>query len=671
MQSNLIVLTGSGVNRKNIVIPSGALFHGFENAKKGTPSFLNHDYHRLIGWVTPISLVINQGLSLLIGSTFFPETREECEIINDRAINYLSEHLYVDEEVKNSFLVSLKSRHNVEEVINIGTAIIAIGKNILRIEYPELFLNEDEDGLIGIDILKHEHGGIFSYKDILVFPNKKFRRSCSLRNNLNEEFLTYYSNIRGNFSKKISIDDSIIGLKSSLTYAVELDFWWGPKFSKDIMTIEDGVTRHGADIESGLRNIIGIDYVDFRWSTNKEDKKVFECEEVVNIPSYGISEERYGCKYTHAIFPQSSICEHVDGAIRIYSDIELIEREESDLAKSGKNTEYQKLWRIDGEIQSELFMKLCHYYYRSNTLVSEYFCDESDERIKKNNPQASVHKPYSKVIGSFKDIIVSCGFTHMQNANKADRYISGQLSFDSQRFTDYSVVDLKKIFARKSLLFTEENCLVVDYQDVITNIPPIYHCGLNCFSNAKDTIECIKDYLIILNNDNLLRIASFTVACETNDEENEFVYFSYCGSIEDILEFFNKCNPLPNDYQEIKIWCGVTEEYTRENKELFNHNGDILDFVLNNGMLYFSREFFDSYEIQHEQGNLLVKFPEPIESNFSFATVVKNVECTNCNSDYFLCNCIALENSKPTKIKEFETIGFFHTDRSAFSHPAS
>ena len=47
----------------------------------------------------------------------------------------------------------------------------------------------------------------------------------------------------------------------------------------------------------------------------------------------------------------------------------MIERLETDISKSGKKSNYQKLWRIDGEIEISVWKELLNDYFRDNRLV--------------------------------------------------------------------------------------------------------------------------------------------------------------------------------------------------------------------------------------------------------------------------------------------------------------
>ncbi len=62
-----------------------------------------------------------------------------------------------------------------------------------------------------------------------------------------------------------------------------------------------------------------------------------------------------------------------DGAIRLYSDEQILQRWEVNINKAGKNTTYTKLFRVDGKLELLDWKKLCILYYKGNPLLFEYF----------------------------------------------------------------------------------------------------------------------------------------------------------------------------------------------------------------------------------------------------------------------------------------------------------
>lgn len=158
---------------------------------------------------------------------------------------------------------------------------------------------------------------------------------------------------------------------------------WGPKFSDDLSSIPLAVIWHVADERQRLFS--GISRTEFCWG-RLSDGKVFEAEELRDFPTEGNNtSEKYSCRYVHSMVDKDlGNVVHADGAIRSYPMEKYIERLDTDLAKANRNTEYSKLWRVDGELSIKTWKKLISDYFRDNMLVGEYLGANSDfsEKLK-------------------------------------------------------------------------------------------------------------------------------------------------------------------------------------------------------------------------------------------------------------------------------------------------
>lgn len=660
MATNLVPLAITGPNRKNVSISPQALYNIFLASRHGTPSYINHDYHRLFGWVNPSCMMVNGGTSILYGCLFRPANKEEEEDLKRRASDYMKKAYAVDRHAGDKFVSSLRCCEKVKDIRNIDTSLIAIGSNIVYEEFPELAEKVDKDGLIDTSILKYLGRGVFKYECKLLYPDRRFRRSCSLANNLNLEFLEYFMSIeRADGKKKIALDPDIIGDMSTLRLSLEMDYWRGPKFNDDIMTIQDGVTKHALREGSLARDMNGIDSMEFRWSVNGEKKKVFECEELPSTETLGLGKEEYGAKYMHGIFPESEACEHVDGAIRQYDMLKFIERGENSLEKSGRNTEYRKLWRMDGRIPARVFKNLCHYYFRSDPLVEEYFqgvrCDSSEDGKKDGCV------PLPPVIGEFDDLIITVGFmAHLTACGK--RLIVPQWKWNGRYFADFATIELIKLFKRTNLEFCAEKLELVDWRDMIFNLPPIIHAGDNSFADAHDTLKIVVQYLNILCPESL---ASFTLICRPQELDGEGMFFSFCGNTANILEFVTETGGLPQDFGSVGEWLGKAEEFGAKRNEKFHRTRSILDFLHNHGIVEFPRVDAPCVGFEMERGAISAKLTKPPAAPITTAMVVKAARCENCGGDYLECPCVANENNMLIYVNDTELFAVIYTDRSA------
>ena len=112
MHFRKVVLTGSGVNKKGDMLPVDVLFNTLEFACEGVPSFINHDYHKLYGWIVPGSLIFNDHSTLLWGKCFIPDNYEEKRYIASIASEHIKSKMTVEDEDKISIIN--KSRFQVQ-----------------------------------------------------------------------------------------------------------------------------------------------------------------------------------------------------------------------------------------------------------------------------------------------------------------------------------------------------------------------------------------------------------------------------------------------------------------------------------------------------------------------------------------------------------------------------
>lgn len=179
--------------------------------------------------------------------------------------------------------------------------------------------------------------------------------------------------------------------RSSYLSLLLQDYYRGPKFKKDILDNEDGVTehwRHADDKESLKSKYIDAFFkehlkrTEFMWTT-KDTTKDFVIEEVVSPEAVEtIDGENCICvKYIHTQFSLASgNCIHFDGCMNIYDAESDQKRIETNINKrSGvKAKKHMKLFRIDGEntITNDEWILLAGAFFKDNELVQEYFGNE-------------------------------------------------------------------------------------------------------------------------------------------------------------------------------------------------------------------------------------------------------------------------------------------------------
>jgi hypothetical protein len=152
----------------------------------------------------------------------------------------------------------------------------------------------------------------------------------------------------------------------------ERDYWWGPPLSSE--TLDDprklGVTVYG-DPQSGLMHEYPRLYVD--WSMNKEGHKVVQIEELSDHPGASQAGMRL-LRYLHAIRDiERGVFIHCDGAVRAYTH----EQYEARVAKgymTGRESagRYRKVFRLDGDIETDVWSNITACWFRGNRLMKEY-----------------------------------------------------------------------------------------------------------------------------------------------------------------------------------------------------------------------------------------------------------------------------------------------------------
>lgn len=409
------IFNSDHINRKNMVFPCDAMFSALVNAielanenklPQGQPSNISHDITRVIGWVNSFGIILNDKHAFHIGDIIFAETEEEHKQINKLAKTYFDIIEKIELSNFELELNALAATLNLEDYSTgyKGAAFIEsnnVAINWLKTKHKSIFDKKDKDNLIPISSLLEKFdylgNGVLKHKTekISIFVDRGFRRSHYIYNNFNNDFLDSLfslSNIKLIEKLSIKIDFNLIALSSSIIKAIELDYWYGPKFNDDISSIGIGATEHVAsDKDKFFHNISKTQFV----VKDVEDRnsfkiRTFECEELTETKN--ISDSFY-TKYCHAEFDITENTNqkviHFDGALKNYTDATYSVRKNKSLIHAGKTSQYNKLFRIDGNIGIEQWKTLLTKYFRGNYLVKEYLgndiIDESldDEQLNK------------------------------------------------------------------------------------------------------------------------------------------------------------------------------------------------------------------------------------------------------------------------------------------------
>ena len=360
MIQKLAIFNGTSINKYGFLFSVQALESGLQQSWDiGLPSCLSHDMHRPIAWSKALALYCEPGLTRLAGRVFVPENEEDEKEIHD--IFQYQQTKRVKEEFQQH---SAELHDKLSDVLSqkatglMPGCAVFIDDGLAEKKFPDVFKKRDKNSLIPLSSLNPVGPGVYEIDGLLLFAHTFFRRSLSRYNSLNAPFLSFLQKLSkdNTLDIKLAIDPDMVGLANTYRDYIELEYWWGPKFSDELSEITVGVTRHEASKDQLLFH--GISSTEFWWH-NQNEIKTLECEELKDIPSLGVGNNSFGCRYVHSMLsPSTGLPNHIDGAIRIYNDGSMLERLDQDISKSGKGSSYNKIWRVDGEFSISVWKEL-------------------------------------------------------------------------------------------------------------------------------------------------------------------------------------------------------------------------------------------------------------------------------------------------------------------------
>ncbi|MCA9750428.1 MAG: hypothetical protein KC414_15060, partial [Romboutsia sp.] len=193
------------------------------------------------------------------------------------------------------------------------------------------------------------------------------------------------------FLLKLAIDPYRLTLPQHLKDIIELDYWYGKKFSKKNLNDRNYV---GKVLYNRLRTsnnnlCFPIDRTVSYFSNYSNNEKEIQVEEICppdeerlyyhSIPRH-YSGKKYNIhRFAHLVWNRGLQCfRHVDCSVLVYSKLEHSKRylydfnpsKEHELASKYKKI---KLIRLDGRIDFNIAEKLIINFFRYNEMVSEFF----------------------------------------------------------------------------------------------------------------------------------------------------------------------------------------------------------------------------------------------------------------------------------------------------------
>lgn len=287
--------------------------------------------------------------------------------------------------------------------------IVASFPNIVNYLHPSLM--NDKEGLLDFkklcqtfDRKRFLNGYLFS-DNFMLMAHPYFRRGFHGVNNFAPRFIEFFWSFDNpDIDTYISLDSDRVRINVDDSSYMELDTWYGAQFDRNIESISDGTVklRPPMDIDDSLNSFFFRDAyaLDIKWAT-KDRIKSFQAEEFkseeVKLLKNGI--EYYPVRYIHAEYDlDKKYFRHFDGAIHFYTETEYNSRRDSDFNYNNKNQSHiktlsQKLYKMNGQISVDTWIKFSSHFFTGNPLVFEYFEGKYpkhiDEMLKKVRLQKS------------------------------------------------------------------------------------------------------------------------------------------------------------------------------------------------------------------------------------------------------------------------------------------
>jgi hypothetical protein len=678
MNERMIKLLSDELNKKGIVFPIKTLEEMLNQSyENGTPSCISHDYLRPFAWVKPKGLLLDPISCSVIGKLMIPNNEEESKGLSSLTSNYITEkHFKVNEDIKNEIIKAIKIELSKDaQFINFGFTGV-IDKDIVRKLFPEIFEHCDKDGLINYFDLNSLVPGVFQNGELIFFPHQYFRRNYSRLNNLNDDFFMCLEQIRNEkCSTKIAIDPDIIGLKSSFLKPLEFEYWWGPKFNDSLKKIPLGVTCYNVD--DRLRQFHQIHRTEFFWNV-QDNHKTFECEEIsdLDVKDLGFI---FGCRYIHSMLDKvNETIIHLDGAIRGYNNEQMIKRLGIDISKQEKDLLYTKLWRIDGDIPKKIWKELICHFYRDNYLPGEYFMPEKNPDTQEylNTVKAINNDFYEEdyfdidqndgiyVYVDYSDKKKFSSFSDDFSLATCDCFMIGNTM---SHYVDCSYVELQKLLRKRGItinsIFPYE---YIAFEDLVSNLPLIYHSGINSVQNANITLDAIKELISLYCGNCTERIISFIIGVEYKDK---VVTYSMLGNVVDMDSLLKQNISIPDQSSKISSFLN---EIKLKNKKR-NNRLPINNIKFANGMdfrreLIFRNQFslsFDDHSLNIGfSDRKIVEYMKKYHLQPAMVNIINKSECINCKKEYRSCDCLKFETGGE-EIKDMILIGCVLTRHKA------
>jgi len=668
------VFSSDSIDRTGSRLTPGALISGLWGATEiGLPADISHDALRIVGWARPFAVHFESTLTRLVGCMWEAETPEDVEELTGRLIYYEQKRIkgYTGDfdRLRRILGVSLLGR---EEML-VAECVTLVEPSLARRACPQLFAmaDSDKDNLVPLSKLSPIGPGVFRVGDLAVFAHPYFRRSLFRANSLNEAFLQQLATLDpAQQTVKIALDRDMVGLVSTYQEEVEYEYWYGPKFSDDLTMIPLGVSCHQAsDVE---RFFHGMSATEFWWQS-RDDLHILEVEELRDRPSGGVASDRYGCLYVHSIVEEcSGRIQHFDGSIRTYSEEHMLARLETNIMHSGRNTEYTKLWRVDGSISVADWKALLTHYYRDNHLVGEYLGVPQDEETPDaiediGSPTTAVEEyvPYS-LQGHRGVRIAFSSHPPAGQVHSKPTLISlntARIGEEQHQVLDAKGVELTKALMRAGLApAVEGDVIYLLWNDGYVELPFVFLPEHDLATNLDKLMSALKAVVGGFQK----KGADLVISCSFGFPlQGLEIRIAVVGTLANLAAWLESPLAIPSlTPDELETWADGVADWLGQYPAV----GDVprlRDALMTSGLMPFLRKKIspDLYSFKRSPGDgaLMYELAVPRSDRVLFDALqqgriwpavgyqLTESRCSNCGSEYQTCPCSAILDENVTQ----------------------
>jgi hypothetical protein len=368
---------------------------------------------------------------------------------------------------------------------------------------------------------------------------------------------------------------------------------------------------------------------------------------------------------------------HLDGAVRIYDDEQILQRLDLNMAEAGRHSEYVKLWRVDGRIPVPLWKALLSDYFRDNHLVSEYLGAQVDGDRPLDTEPALKQPPLPLEFGRDSSPAFLLSFLPPERScAEADIAVRCD-DFFTQGDRRYAVVDLlaldllKRIVRSGIRVSRPDDFVWVAFEDMHTQLPRLRVPNL---SLAPAVCRSIASWL-----QDRGKIGGATVAgCIDFVSSQDGLRLAFAGAPERIAQGLEAlASGDPQLFQEGLKMLQVLRQVTTQSA--LDH-AKPLDAVRDDGTFELGRHFIPGAELLANTTGRQVRVPRAVAAQMGVEAALESGEvsvvpvfrvtaatCTTCKQSYLTCSCEG--GLRADQIEFVGSVLTRHSATSASAHP--